>query len=255
MDCLGESPKPAPSGTHALRNFRDLGGVPSSSGGRIRRGVLYRSDAPRAGDSPPPGVWWPPATVIDLRSVDEAGGEHPLAGPDSAVHSIPLMAEAGIVRLAADPPELDGGVAGLYRRTLTRVGPSFASVARLIGASAGPTLVHCTAGKDRTGLVVAVVLSATGVPREDIVADYVRTQANMPGVLERIASTPGLEEGPALIRRIAQVQPEILTAPAGAIAAALDILEESGGAPGWLAMHGVTQAELARLCARLVEPA
>jgi hypothetical protein len=132
------------------------------------------------------------------------------------------------------------------------VGPQFASVARLIAASEGPTLVHCTAGKDRTGLVVAVLLTALGAARDDVVADYVRTQANMPGVIERIASTPGLEGGPELVRRVRQTQPELLTAPADAIEAALDVIEEGGGARGWLARHGLSDAELEQLRAHLL---
>lgn len=215
--------------------------------------MLYRSDAPHAGDRPPAAAAWPPADVIDLRSLAEAGGEHPLASAGSKIHAIPLMAEAGIVRLAHDPPEHDGGVAGLYRRTLARVGRSFASVARIVAASPGPTLIHCTAGKDRTGLVVAVILSAVGVSDEDIIADYVLTQANMPGVLERIVSTPGLEDGPALLQRVSERQPEILTAPASAMTAALELLETSGGADIWLATHGLADAELAQLRGRLVE--
>jgi RNA polymerase sigma-70 factor, ECF subfamily len=244
---------PVSARASGLQNFRDVGGLATASGARMRRGVLYRSDAPRSGDPPPAGVAWPPASVIDLRSAAEAGEEHPLIGRGSEVHAIPLMAEAGIVRLAEDPPELDAGVASLYRRTLASVGPAFADVARLIGAAHGPTLMHCTAGKDRTGLVIAVLLAAAGVEREDIIADYVRTQANMPGVLERIASTPGLEDGPALVQRVAQVQPEILTAPAGAIAAALDVIQESGGAAAWLRQHGLSDHELATLQARMVE--
>jgi hypothetical protein len=243
----------APERAPGLQNFRDVGGISTVSDGRIRAGVLYRSDAPRAGDPPPPGAVWPPTTVIDLRSAAEAVGEHPLAGAGSEVHSISLMAEAGIVRLAAGPPELDDGVAGLYRRTLSHVGPHVASVARLTAASSGPTLIHCTAGKDRTGLVVAVLLSAVGVGREEIVGDYVRTQANMPWVLERIASTPGLEGGPELVRRVGQLQPEILTAPAAAMEAALDALEAAGGARSWLAQHGLSEAELAQLSARLID--
>jgi hypothetical protein len=198
-------------------------------------------------------VAWPPATVIDLRSAAEAEDEHPLRSAGSDVHSVPLMAEAGIVRLAEDPVEPDAGVAGLYRRTLASVGPAFATVVRLIAVSASPTLVHCTAGKDRTGLVVAVVLSAAGVSDEDILADYVRTQANMPGVIERVASTPGLDDGRALVRRVEETQPEILTAPAGAMTAALRLIAQSGGAETWLARHGLAEVELEQLHARLVE--
>jgi protein-tyrosine phosphatase len=242
----------APERPLGLQNFRDVGGTRTAAGGRIRAGVLYRSDAPHPGDPQPPGAVWPPATVIDLRSEAEALGEHPLAVAGSEVHSIPLMAEAGIVRLAAEPPERDDGMAGLYRRTLARVGPQFASVARLTAASSGPTLIHCTAGKDRTGLVVAVLLSAVGVDREEIVADYARTQANMPWVLERIASTPGLEDGPELVRRVAERQPEILTAPPAAMEAALDALQESGGARGWLTEHGLSDSELEQLRDRLL---
>ena len=253
MDSTRSRGTPTRGGRSGMQNFRDVGGLSTSAGGEIRRGVLYRSDAPRRGDPAPAGVAWPPATVIDLRSVEEREREHPLASAGSDVRSIPLMAEAGIVRLAEAPPARATGVADLYRRTLTRVGPAFASVARLIGASAGPTLVHCTAGKDRTGLVVAVVLSAAGVADGEIVGDYVRTQANMEGVIERIATTPGLAEGAALVRRIEQTQPEILTAPASAIVAALALIDAAGGAAAWLAGHGLTDAELAQLRARLRE--
>ncbi|MGD1056465.1 MAG: tyrosine-protein phosphatase [Solirubrobacteraceae bacterium] len=239
--------------TQGLQNFRDVGGSKTASGGKVRSGVLYRSDAPRAEDPPPPDVVWPPASVIDLRSVDEAGGEHPLASAGSEIYAIPLMAEAGIARLVDDPPPLDAGVAGLYARTLARVGPSFAVIARIVAASPGPTLVHCTAGKDRTGLVVAVILSAAGVCDEDIIADYVLTQANMPGVLERIASTPGLEDAPALVKRVGELRPEILTAPASAMTAALELLAESGGADVWLSHHGLDDAGLTALRTRLVE--
>jgi len=243
----------AQAGPDRLQNFRDVGGPATSSGARIRHGALYRSDAPRAGDAPPAGVAWPPATVIDLRSAAEAEADHALRSAGSDVHSVPLMAEAGIVRLAEDPVEPDAGVAGLYLRTLASVGPAFATVVRLIALSAGPTLVHCTAGKDRTGLVVAVVLSAAGVSDEDILADYLRTQANMAGVIERVASTPGLDHGRALVRRVEETRPEILTAPAGAMTAALRLIARSGGADTWLARHGLTELELEQLHARLVE--
>jgi hypothetical protein len=71
-------------------------------------------------------------------------------------------------------------------------------------------------------------------------------------VIERIATTPGLEGGPELVRRVMQTQPVLLTAPADAIDAALDTIEQSGGARGWLAEHGLSDAGLEQLRARLL---
>jgi protein-tyrosine phosphatase len=59
----------------SLQNFRDVGGRLAGSGTRVRDGILCRSDAPRLGDPPPPGVPWPPAILIDLRSRAELVGE------------------------------------------------------------------------------------------------------------------------------------------------------------------------------------
>jgi protein-tyrosine phosphatase len=235
-----------------MRNFRDVGGLPVAAGGQLARAVLYRADAPRFGDDPLAGVSWPPATVIDLRSQDELTRKHPLAEQGADVHAVALMARAGIAHLVEQPHEVDDGLGALYVRMLKGAGGAIGSIPRLIGASNGATLVHCTAGKDRTGLVLAVVLSAAGVAREHVVADYVGTQENMEGIVARVASTPGLTDAPELVRRIAQRRPEIFTAPAEAIGAALDFLDEAGGAEAWLKLHGATDAELSRMRARLV---
>src|ERR1700722_3122873 len=138
MESSHPVPVRAQSGPDRLQNFRDVGGLASALGARIRHGALYRSDAPRAGDAPPTGVAWPPATVIDLRSAAEAEVDHALRSAGSDVHSVPLMAEAGIVRLAEDPVEPDAGVAGLYLRTLASVGPAFATVGVLSPSPRGP---------------------------------------------------------------------------------------------------------------------
>jgi protein-tyrosine phosphatase len=163
------------------------------------------------------------------------------------------MEDAGIVRLAEEREGGAGGLATRYRHTLETVGPAFAQAVRLTGAAKGPTLIHCTAGKDRTGLVVAVLLAALGVARAEIVEDYLQTERNMPGVLARIETAPELEDGRALVERIASTQPEIFTAPPAAISAALDVLDRAGGVDAWLALHGVSDAELQRLRERLLE--
>jgi protein-tyrosine phosphatase len=241
----------ASSATRGLQNLRDLGGLPTG-GGQIASRILYRSDAPRRGDETPRGIRWPPASVIDLRAGNEATGQHPLAEFGSEVFSISLIAEASIVNIAERPDVTQIRLGELYRRTLGSAGPAFARIAGIAASAPDPILVHCTAGKDRTGLVVATILAALGVPREEIIRDYVRTQANMPGVLARIASTPGLEDGERLVQRIALEQPEILNAPAAAIAFALDLLDQQDGAEAWLLGNGLSQDELEQLRFRLV---
>jgi hypothetical protein len=121
----------------------------------------------------------------------------------------------------------------------------------LIAERPDPVLVHCTAGKDRTGVLVALVLSAAGVEREAVVEDYARTGANMPGVLERIATDPAFAGGSQEIRRLADERPQLLAAPPHAIESALDVLEGAGGAAAWLLDHGLADVDLARLRARL----
>jgi protein-tyrosine phosphatase len=142
----------------------------------------------------------------------------------------------------------------LYRRMLRTTAPALVRIAHLIATRPAPILVHCTAGKDRTGLAVAVVLAAVGVPRERVVEDYGRTRANMPGVLERIATDPRMPGGPDMIERVQAERPQLLDAPGAAMASALDELDGAGGAAAWLRGHGLSDADLRRLRERLVGP-
>jgi hypothetical protein len=233
-----------------LRNVRDVGGLPFTAGGTTRRGVLLRADAPRPDDAAPDDLPWPPRTVIDLRSGAETHGEHPLAA-DAVVHGIPLSADAavdGLARTAA------GGLDALYSSIVDVAGPLFVRTIELLADAPAPALVHCTAGKDRTGLVVALLLTAIGVDRDAVVEDYAATQANMDGVIARIGSgtrVPGATDWRALV---AAADPEILTAPAPAMARVLRELDERGGAAAWLTGHGLHPAVLHRLGDRLREP-
>lgn len=225
-------------------NVRDVGGLPAGGKGRTCYGVLYRSDAPRHDDIPPAGLaGWPPALVLDLREPDAPTGGHPLVGPNTDVVQMPLLAgpHAGDWRTI---PSLDD----LYLGSLNRAGERVAEVLALLTGTAGPALVHCAAGKDRTGVLVAVLLRAAGVSRQAVLRDYLRTEQNVPALLERLAwDISVLEEEDRL-----RAQHLAGTSPS-ALLAVLDELDAApGGIHGWLQARDVPAATIDAWTRRLV---
>lgn len=220
-----------------LANLRDLGGLPLRGGGRTRSGVLYRADASYAGDVAPRQVeHWPPGTVVDLRS-DAEVSRWPYSWLEpTAVLRHPLHDGARPDRV---PGEHD--LATLYSVILDQ---GSHIVARLLGIAAeapGPVLMHCAAGKDRTGVVVAALLAAAGVERNAIVADYVATTSNLP-MLRRRWEQQGVSTGLG-----SGVPAAWLEAPAAAIGVVLDRIEgRPGGQDWWWLEHGVDPASLMR---------
>lgn len=201
-------------------NVRHLGGLPVAGGGRTRPGVYWRADSlahlvPAAQTRLlAAGI----RTIVDLRSPGEVARtpsvwrEH----PSVAYHALPLLGDADLARLLSRPDALRDGYAPL-------LAPAAGAVVRIVAAlaapGAAPAAVHCLAGRDRAGLVAALVLAAVGVPAPAIVADY--------------AASPG--------------------ASAAVMAATLDRLErEWGGAVAYLRAAGVSVATFAALRARLV---
>ncbi|MFR9806027.1 tyrosine-protein phosphatase [Pseudonocardia sp. RS010] len=232
--------RPDPKATHMttgvpgrLANVRDLGGLPTDAGRLTRDGVLYRSGAPYPGDGAPAAVAWPPAAVVDLRSGDEPIDPHPLRAQGVPVHNLPLL-------VAARPRTLHelraaGGLsfANLYRELTDRAGAAATTVLELALRADGPVLVHCAAGKDRTGVLVALLLRAAGVRRDAVVADYVRTTPAMAEVRRRISDSDA--EVTALMAEFPDA-----VAPADAIDSVLDRVERHGGARAWLEESGTT---------------
>ena len=179
-------------------------------------------------------------TVVDLRRGYElAAAAHPFAGgADPAYVNVNLdEAVPGLVGLAS---------AEYYRRVLDVRGPSFAAaVAAFANAPPGGVLFHCHSGKDRTGIVVALLLALAGVPRETIVADYVLTDECLAGYRDEFLRTASGD--PATVAADLEgwrARPE-------KIEGMLDRLEALGGAAAYLRTAGLSPDNVERARARL----
>lgn len=225
-------------------NARSLEGTPTAYG-PIRAGRLYRSDAP----SCPADVGLAAlaaegiTTVLDLRSADELE-MRPSAFVGSPVHrSTPLVDPA-----AVPPDDLEPAhtLLEIYRDCIDRNGRTFAvAVQEMASAPAGGVLVHCAAGKDRTGMLVAVVLGALGAPRDPIVADYAETESRLADYFARELAHIA---DPVSHDRLASLQ----QSPPATMHGTLDHLDGAYGGPAaYLLSHGVTAHDLERLAQRL----
>jgi protein-tyrosine phosphatase len=185
--------------TAHIPNFRDVGGHPTGDGQRVRRGLLYRSVDLAGLDED--GLDWLAGlglrTVFDLRTAAERE-RRPSRVPGAAqVVVLDVLADSGqadpaaFYELMRDPPrasvELSDGASERFfvttYRDLVALPSARAAFARLYRdlavADRRPALVHCTTGKDRTGWAVAALLGYLGVPPETVLADYLRSDAEI----------------------------------------------------------------------------
>ncbi|MDR2177448.1 MAG: tyrosine-protein phosphatase [Treponema sp.] len=162
-------------------NFRDLGGYTGEGGAVIRYGQVYRADdlsklspadITRVGEL---GV----SVVIDLRSAVELDrAPNPLCGnPAFSYHHIPIL--DGLNSAPGGLPEIQS-LPEMYKSLLSNAGDQIGRVFRILAGREGRGAVfHCTAGKDRTGVIAALILNLCGVADRDIVADYALTYERM----------------------------------------------------------------------------
>jgi protein-tyrosine phosphatase len=234
-------------------NFRDLGGYPTADGGRVRWRRLFRSDALHALSAADVarlrdqiGL----ATVVDLRSSAErrGEGESGLRRAGIAHHHVPLF--DGEALGASDARSAVLTLADRYWLLAEYAKEKIARVLTTLAASEGPAVYHCAAGKDRTGVVSAVVLGVLGVPDEIIVADYAATRENLAAIVERLMATASYASV------LAALPPDTLHAEAETMVSFLERIRAAyGDMRGYAQAAGVGPGALEALVVRLVEAA
>jgi protein-tyrosine phosphatase len=237
-------------------NTRDLGGLPVADGGYTRFGRLLRAGTLQdltAGDVTHLTQILGIQTVVDLRLGDEANREGSALSDIPAVRYLSLpLSSTGNIRsdTVADGAEMD--IVGHYVALLEGSAANIVTAARVFADKASlPAVFHCAAGKDRTGVLAAVVLDALGVSREAIITDYALTGQRMKQISARLLRLETYREMQALSRGIKGAA----TADENSMAAFLGELRgRYNGGAGYLTAHGMTAGELGALRAALLEP-
>jgi len=224
---------------HLPINFRDFGGVRTTTGSTIKQGALYRSGAPAQPGALAALQAVGIRTLIDLRSRQERGRALP-RWPDAALASLPMDFDRSVQRriifalLRRDAVSaVYRIVEGVYRETVDQARPQIAGLFRLLSdPGAYPAVIFCRAGRDRTGFAVAVVQLALDVAAEDVVAEYLRSNAFLlPQAQRAVAMLQRLPWGPRparILRAVFDSQERYIRSVIGKIE------EDYGGIAGYL---------------------
>ena len=220
-------------------NLRDLGGYATSDGRSMRRGWLYRSGTLAYLDNADRlaiaemGL----KVVIDLRTLREAGRDPPMNwGMTRRLHWDYDRRELGSADYAGvrSSDEMRGTMLGLYRRLPWVFAPQISALLTCIVKGELPLLFHCSAGKDRTGITAALILSLLRVPREIIFDDYAVTEQLVD--FEKVLVARALQEGRAeaaghhgMTALAPELRVPLLRSDPDYLQAAFDAIEERHG--------------------------
>jgi protein-tyrosine phosphatase len=230
-------------------NVRDLGGHRTEDGRETRFGAVVRADSVRKLS---PAGWEALVaheirTIVDLRFHSELEADPPLDLPVDVVHvpvfpePSPEWKEIDAIGDAAGPGA--AGIRAVYGELLRRRPSGFAeAVTAVARATDGGVVVHCTAGKDRTGLVSALLLRLAGVPIDDIAVDYGATTANLRDDTEAWIAAAANEGERQWRRRVSGSPPEAMAG----------VLADLGDVAAFLRTGGATDADLERVRGRLL---
>jgi protein-tyrosine phosphatase len=235
------------------RNVRDLGGHPTEDGGETRMGAVVRADSVRqlteAGWAAL--VDYGIRTIVDLRLHSELE-EDPAGDVPVKVLHVPFFEEISLEEQLAiaerwlTAPDGVTATRGAYLEMLERYrGNAAAAVSVVARAPEGGVLVHCAGGKDRTGLVSALLLRLAGVSIGDVAADYGLSAENLEAMLQEWVEGAGDESERELRRRMG-------ASPADAMTQVLEQLErEHGSVRDYLLDGGASRGDLDRVRSRL----
>ena len=232
-------------------NFRDLGGYRNGEGQTVRWRRLFRSDALQ--DMTPADTTLAVeelniGLVVDLRNTNEAerDGRGLLAQSEAGYRHFPLLDARGAI-----PPFTGGDIAErltstyqwLVRNSGSGVAEAIRSITETLDDGKG-AVFHCSAGKDRTGLLAAMILEVLGVDQDTISADYMLTHDVVDGIVRRIRV---IEQNSSPTAQTLAPQPLAFRAYQETLR------EEYGGAEAYLLRHGLTNEAFDSLRRNLLE--
>lgn len=234
-------------------NIRDLGGYTSAAGRTIPWRRFLRSDSLH---------WIAPQevirlhdeglrVVIDLRTAHEvAEAPNPFASfPDVRFLNMPLFDDLSPQALSQAEVEGDHPLFTFYMTALMSRGPSICVIlSEMARVETGAVLFNCTAGKDRTGIIAALLLGIAGIPRAQIIADYALTAELIPDLVAEFLALSRERGGDT------EKYARLLESPAQTLAQTLDQIDQRyGSVPNYLADIGLSEGDLATLRARMTQ--
>ncbi|MDQ6695714.1 MAG: tyrosine-protein phosphatase [Chloroflexota bacterium] len=249
---------------NACVNARDVGGYQTLDGERIRSHALVRTDnlhhlTPEAQRAV---LDYGVRTVLDLRMLHELEiHPNPFATPQAGLDSVQNEGSPRYLNLQIlerDDTETSAALdeatsmADEYRVMLSRRKESIGAAIKAVvaGLGEGGVLVHCHGGKDRTGIVVALLLSLAGVPRETVTEDYALSEERLEPYHAAWLEEQSKAQGAPVER------PRWMASRPETMRDALSYLDqEYGGVEAYLQTAGVTRAEVARIRRYLTAPA
>ncbi len=233
-------------------NLRDLGGYATADRRRVRPGVVYRADGlhriPPGGAHALDHLRW--RTVLDLRTAGEVAAGMFRADGVEVINLPMLRATWGIPEIGEiDPVEY---LSTHYLQMLDEGAAAIAQTFTILGSPMRhPTVFHCSAGKDRTGVLAALVLIALGVPDEGVAADY---HLSAPAVDRLVAWLTATK--PDVSEEMTRQPRPLLSCPPEAMHTFLQATRERHGSiDGYLTGIGVHHDDVERLQRVLLEPA